>query len=181
MKYYKHAFFTFLLLLSSLSFSQTTIYQFKVEDLMGETFDFEQYKGYKILIVNTASKCGFTPQYEDLEKLYETYKEDKFIIIGFPSNDFLKQEPGTNEEIAEFCKANYGVTFPMMNKIHVKGDEQCEIYQFLTDENLNGVSSEKVKWNFQKFLINRDGTLEKVIPSKTSPLDASIVDWIKEN
>ncbi|MCB9188862.1 MAG: glutathione peroxidase [Flavobacteriales bacterium] len=156
-----------------------TIYQFKVEDLYGESFDFSTLKGQKIMIVNTASKCGLTPQYEELEKLYQKYKDQNFIIIGFPANDFMKQEPGTNEEIAEFCTKNYGVSFPMMGKISVKGDEIHPIYVFLTTKAKNGFEDSKVKWNFQKYLIGEEGKLEKVIDPTTKPMDDEIIKWIE--
>lgn len=156
-----------------------TIYQFKVEDLSGEKFDFSMLKGKKIMIVNTASECGFTPQYENLQKLYDTYKEDNFVIVGFPANNFNSQEPGTNEEIAEFCKKNYGVTFPMMGKVSVKGDDTHDVYQFLTQKVRNGYEDSEVGWNFQKYLIDENGRLVKVVDSKTLPDDESIVNWIK--
>ncbi|MDR6237999.1 glutathione peroxidase [Aureibacter tunicatorum] len=173
------------LLLSSLSivFAQNedkTIYQFQVEDINGKTFDMSSLKGKKVMIVNTASKCGLTPQYKGLEELYEKYgKKDDFIIIGFPSNDFLSQEPGTNSEIAQFCQKNYGVTFPMMSKIKVKGDDKAPIYQFLTEKSKNGVEDSKVKWNFQKYLIGRDGRIEKVISPNVKPDDKEIIEWIE--
>lgn len=156
-----------------------TIYQFKVKDLYGREFDFAKLKGKKIMIVNTASKCGLTPQYEDLQELYDTYKSDNFIIIGFPANNFASQEPGTNEEIATFCKENYGVTFPMMSKISVKGDDMNAVYQFLTEKKQNGLKDSEVEWNFQKYLINEKGELEKVIAPRVLPTDAEIVNWIK--
>lgn len=156
-----------------------TIYQFQVEDIYGETFDFNSLQGKKIMIVNTASKCGLTKQYEQLQELYATYKDNNFVIIGFPANNFLSQEPGTEEEIAEFCKKNYGVEFPMMSKISVKGKDQHEIYQFLTQKVLNGVEDSKVSWNFQKYLIGTTGKVEKVISPKTDPLDEEILNWIK--
>lgn len=156
-----------------------TIYQFKVNDIEGNSFDLVQLKGKKVMIVNTASKCGLTPQYATLEKMYEEYKELDFIIIGFPANDFMKQEPGTNEEIAEFCQKNYGVSFPMMEKITVKGEDIHPLYQFLTEKKQNGLEDNKVKWNFQKYLIGEEGRLEKVIPPSTSPDDISIIEWIK--
>jgi|TARA_R110000737_G_scaffold324995_1_gene338145 glutathione peroxidase len=177
--------FAFLILsavfMSFSGFSQESIYDFKVETIDGEEFNFSDYKGYKILIINTASKCGFTPQYEQLEEIYKDFKDQKFIIVGFPSNDFMKQEPGTNEEIAEFCQKNYGVTFPMMAKVSVKGSEQCDLFNFLTDSERNGASSQEVKWNFQKFLIGRDGQLEMVISPKIKPTDAEITNWISAN
>jgi glutathione peroxidase len=156
-----------------------TIYQYKVEDLSGNTFDFASLKGKKIMIVNTASKCGLTPQYEQLEGLYKEYAAKGFVIVGFPANNFAAQEPGTNEEIAAFCKLNYGVSFPMMDKVSVKGDDMCEVYQFLTQKSKNGLQDSEVKWNFQKYLLNEKGELEKVIDPKTLPTDASIVNWIK--
>jgi len=156
-----------------------SIYQFKTEDLSGNTFDLATLKGKKVLIVNTASKCGLTPQYEQLETLYKKYKDQNFVIIGFPANNFASQEPGTNAEIGAFCQKNYGVTFPMMSKISVKGDDQNEIYQFLTQKSKNGLQDSEVEWNFQKYLINEKGELEKVISPKTLPTDPEIVNWIK--
>lgn len=158
---------------------KANIYQFKAEDLSGGSFDFSTLKGKKILIVNTASKCGLTPQYEQLEALYKEYKDQNFVIIGFPANNFASQEPGTNAEIGAFCQKNYGVTFPMMAKVSVKGDDQSEIYQFLTQKSKNGVQDSEVEWNFQKYLINENGQLEKVISPKTLPTDPQIVSWIK--
>jgi len=156
-----------------------TIYQFKTEDLSGNTFDFSSLKGKKVLIVNTASKCGLTPQYEQLEALYKQYKDQNFVIVGFPANNFASQEPGTNAEIGAFCQKNYGVTFPMMSKISVKGDDQNEIYQFLTQKSKNGLQDSEVEWNFQKYLLNEKGELVKVISPKTLPTDPEIVNWIK--
>lgn len=157
-----------------------TIYDYKVEDISGNEFDFADLKGKKILIVNTASKCGFTPQFEGLEALYQKYKDDNFVIVGFPSNDFAEQDPGSNEEIAEFCKINYGVTFPMMSKIHVKGDSIAPVYQFLTQKGLNGKKNSTVKWNFQKYIINEDGTLEDYFYSITTPDSKKITKWIEK-
>lgn len=156
------------------------IYQFTVTDLQGNAFDFSTLKGKKIMVVNTASKCGLTPQYEGLQALYKKYKDDGFVIVGFPSNDFLWQEPGSSEDIAEFCQLNYGVTFPMMEKIKVKGGGKHAVYSFLTEKNKNGLQDSKVKWNFQKYLINRQGELEKVISPKTNPNDSEIIDWIEK-
>lgn len=157
-----------------------SIYQFKVKTLDGETFDFSTLKGKKVLIVNTASKCGYTQQYEQLEKIYKEYKAKGFTVIGFPANNFNGQEPGTNEEIESFCKLNYGVTFPMMEKISVKGDDISPIYQFLTQKAKNGVKDSEVKWNFQKYLIDKKGHLVEVYYSKTKPDAPEIVNWIKE-
>lgn len=159
--------------------AKATIYDFTVKDLYGDDFSFTTLKGKKIMIVNTASKCGLTPQYKELEALYKKYKGSGFVIIGFPANNFAGQEPGTNEEIAAFCEKNYGVTFPMMGKISVKGDDMAPIYQFLTHKSMNGLQDSEVEWNFQKYLIDEEGKLVKVISPRTLPDDAEIVNWIK--
>jgi glutathione peroxidase len=164
---------------SEIAMEKENIYQFKVEDLSGKIFDFSTLKGKKVMIVNTASKCGLTPQYKDLEAIYKEYKDKNFVIIGFPANNFASQEPGTNEEIASFCQLNYGVTFPMMDKVSVKGADMCAVYQFLTQKSKNGLEDSDVAWNFQKYLINENGELEKVIAPQTLPTDASVIDWIK--
>lgn len=155
-----------------------TIYQFKVTDLYGKEFDFSTLKGKKLLIVNTASECGLTPQYKDLEAIYKKYKDNNFVIIGFPANNFGSQEPGSNEQIAKFCQMNYGVTFPMMSKISVKGKDIHEVYQFLTQKNKNGLQDSQVEWNFQKYLINEEGELIKVLSPRVLPTDTEIVGWI---
>ena len=155
------------------------IFQFKVKDIEGNNFDFSLLKGKKIMVVNTASKCGLTPQYEQLEEVYKKYKDHGFVIVGFPSNDFMKQEPGTNTEILEFCKKNYGVTFPIMDKVTVKGKEMCDVYKFLTEKSKNGFEDSSVKWNFQKYLLNESGELVKVVSPGTLPNDASIIQWIE--
>lgn len=165
---------------SSEPMTTQSIYQFKVEDLSGNTFDFASLKGKKILIVNTASKCGYTPQYEQLEAVYNKYKNKNLVIIGFPANNFMWQEPRTNAEIATFCKSKYGVTFPMMAKISVKGKDIHPIYQFLTQKKLNGVLDSKVEWNFQKYLINEKGQLEQVYMSGVKPNDEKIINWIEK-
>lgn len=157
-----------------------TIYDFKVEDIDGKSVDLASFKGKKVMIVNTASKCGLTPQFEELEKLYNLYKASGFVVIGFPTNDFMSQDPGSNEEIKAFCTKNYGVSFPMMAKIKVKGDEKHPLYQFLTQKEKNGLEDNKVQWNFQKYLINESGKLVKVIRPNTSPLDEEIQNWIKK-
>ncbi len=150
-----------------------SIYDFKVPALDGGTIDFAAFKGKKILIVNTASQCGYTPQYEGLEKLYETYKE-KLVIVGFPANNFGAQEPGTNSEIKEFCKKNYGVSFPMAAKVSVKGDDMAAIYQWLTNKSENGVMDADIKWNFGKFLLDENGNLITYFPSKITPMSDEI-------
>ncbi len=158
--------------------SAETIYQFKVKDLYGKEFDFASLKGKKILIVNTASECGLTPQYKDLEAIYKKYKDLNFVIVGFPANNFGKQEPGSNEQIAKFCEMNYGVTFPMMSKISVKGSDMDDVYKFLTQKSKNGLQDSEVEWNFQKYLINEQGELVKVLSPRVLPTDAEIVGWI---
>jgi len=159
--------------------TKETIYQFKVEDLAGNTFDFASLKGKKVMIVNTASKCGLTPQYKDLEAVYKEYKDKGFVIVGFPANNFASQEPGTNKEIETFCQLNYGVTFPMMSKISVKGDDMSEVYKFLTQKSKNGLQDSEVEWNFQKYLINEQGELVKVIKPKTLVTEPEVINWIK--
>ena len=157
---------------------ENSLHQFTVEALEGESFDFSTLKGKKIMVVNTASKCGLTPQYKDLQALYEEYGSDKFVIVGFPANNFMSQEPGSNEEIAAFCERNYGETFPMMAKIDVKGKDIHPVYAFLTQKEKNGVMDSKVSWNFQKYLVNEEGVVEKVISPRTSPKDEEIIAWI---
>ena len=156
-----------------------TIHQFTVKDIAGNDFDFSDLKGKKIMVVNTASECGLTPQYEQLEALYQEFKDSNFVIVGFPANNFGAQEPGSNEQIATFCKKNYGVTFPMMSKISVKGEDTHELYQFLTKKSENGVLDSEVQWNFQKYLIDEKGTLVKMIEPRVLPNDISIINWIK--
>jgi glutathione peroxidase len=160
--------------------STETIYQFKVKDLYGKEFDFASLKGKKVLIVNTASECGLTPQYKDLESIYKKYQDKNFVIIGFPANNFGSQEPGSNEQIAKFCEMNYGVTFPMMSKISVKGNDMDAVYKFLTEKSKNGLQDSTVEWNFQKYLINEQGKLVKVLSPRVLPTDAAIVGWINE-
>ena len=181
---FKKAFITLLSIMTLTLNSQTSvdnsIHQFKVADIYGNIFDFSQLKGKKVMIVNTASKCGLTYQYEALQKLYSQYKDLNFVIVGFPSNDFLWQEPGSNDEIIEFCEQNYGVTFPMMSKVIVKGTKKHPIYQFLTQKSKNNYKDSRVTWNFQKYLINQDGRIEKIISPRTRPDSEEIVSWITD-
>jgi glutathione peroxidase len=156
-----------------------TFHDYTVKDIEGKKYDLSQLKGKKVLVVNVASKCGFTPQYKDLQELYKTYKDSNFVVIGFPANNFMKQEPGTNEEIKEFCTANYGVTFPMMAKISVKGDDMAPIYKWLTSKSENGKMDSEVKWNFQKYLIDEDGNLVDVVGTREKPTSDKIVNWIR--
>ncbi len=165
--------------ISTFSFGQKSFYDFKVKDINGNTFDLSKLKGKKVLVVNTASKCGFTPQYEALEKLYKKYGGPDFTIICFPANNFLSQEPGTDDEIKEFCTKNYGVTFPMMSKISVKGSDIAPIYQWLTQKEKNGVMNSSVAWNFQKYMIDETGHLVDYASPKTLPDDPKIVKWIE--
>jgi glutathione peroxidase len=160
--------------------NQKSFYDFTVTDINGKSFSMSSMKGKKVMIVNVASKCGYTPQYEELEKLYDTYKDKNFVIVAFPANNFGNQEPGTNAEIKEFCRVNYGVTFPMMQKISVKGKDQAPIYKWLTQKSENGVIDQEVMWNFQKYLIDENGKLTAVYLSKTSPLDEKIINWIEQ-
>jgi glutathione peroxidase len=162
----------------STQMESNTVYQFKVPALDGGTIDFASFKGKKILIVNTASECGYTPQYEDLQKLYSAYK-DKVVIVGFPANNFGQQEPGTNEQIKEFCKKNYGVTFPMAAKVSVKGDDIAPIYKWLTTKSLNGTMDAEIKWNFGKFLLDEKGMLIAYFPSKVKPMSEEIISHFK--
>lgn len=156
-----------------------TIYQFKVKDINGDTFDMASLKGKKVLLVNVASKCGFTPQYEQLQELYDNYKDSGFVVVGFPANNFGNQEPGSRSEIKTFCTENYGVTFPMMDKVSTKGKDQSPIYQWLTQKSKNGVLDSEVSWNFQKYMIGEDGKLVGFVSPKESPMSDKIVKWIE--
>ncbi len=154
-----------------------SIYDYSIESIDGEMIHLKDFKGKKILFVNVASKCGFTPQYEDLEKLYEKYK-DKLVVIGLPCNQFKNQEPGTLKEIKSFCSNNYGVTFPMTVKVDVKGENQHPIYQWLTKKELNGVKNSSVKWNLQKYLIDENGNYIDFFYSITKPLSKKITKYL---
>ncbi|NQY06688.1 MAG: glutathione peroxidase [Flavobacteriaceae bacterium] len=155
-----------------------SIHQFVVKDIAGKAFDLSSLSGKKIMIVNTASECGLTPQYEQLEELYQNFKEKDFTIIGFPANNFGAQEPGTDEQIATFCQKNYGVSFPMMSKISVKGEDIHELYQFLTQKTQNGVTDSEVTWNFQKYLLDGSGQLVKHLAPTVLPIDEEVANWI---
>lgn len=155
-----------------------TIYDYKVESLDGQEINFADFKGKKILVVNTASECGFTPQYADLEKLSKDY-ENNLVIVGFPANNFGGQEPGSNTEIGAFCEKNFGVTFPMAAKVSVKGDDTAPIFKFLTEKDLNGVKNTAILWNFTKFLIDENGHLIDTFISTTKPTSDSITKYLK--
>lgn len=173
---------TIMAIISLSSFSQksniTSIHQFIVTSIDGGTINFADFKGKKILVVNTASKCGFTYQYEGLEKLYQTYK-DKLVIVGFPCNQFLAQDPGTNETINSFCKKNYGVTFPLAAKIHVRGKDKAPIYKWLCNKKENGVLDATITWNFNKFMLDEEGHLLEHFSSTTKPNSDKILKWLK--
>ena len=158
--------------------SSQSIHSFTVNGIDGKPLAMKQFKGKKILVVNTASKCGYTPQYEALEKVYEQYK-DKLVIIGFPCNQFGGQEPGTNEEIVAFCKKNYGVSFPLADKIDVKGDNTAAIYQWLTQKSKNGVLDASISWNFNKFLLDENGKMIAYYPSNVKPDSEAILSHLK--
>ena len=160
-------------------FAQSDIYKIEVKDIDGNIFKMEKFKGKTILIVNTASKCGYTPQYEGLEKLFINYKDKNFVILGFPSNDFLWQEPASEREIKEFCTLNYGVTFPMFSKIEVWGKGQHPLYKFLSEKNSNPKFYGKINWNFNKFLIDKNGKIINRFGSKVEPLSKEITEAIE--
>lgn len=155
-----------------------SIYDFKVPSLEGKSINFADFKGKMILIVNTASKCGYTKQYAGLEELYKKYK-DKLVIVGFPANNFGQQEPGSNTEIASFCQKNYGVSFPMAEKVSVKGDDIHPLFQWLTSKKENGVMDADIRWNFTKFLVNEKGKLVAKFDSKVDPMDPEILQYLK--
>lgn len=155
-----------------------SIYDIQINALDGSPMDLSQYRGKKILFVNVASKCGFTPQYEDLEKLYDQYGE-QLVVIGVPSNQFGGQEPGSPLEIQEFCSLNYGVSFPLTEKVEVKGNEQHELYAWLTDKTYNNKKSSTVKWNFQKYLVDENGNLIDFFYSTTNPMSKKITNYLK--
>ena len=165
---------------SNMKAQQTkTFHDFTVVDIDGNQFKLSSLKGKKVLVGNVASKCGNTPQYEDLEKLYQEYGNKNFVILGFPANNFGKQEPGSNEEIKNFCTSTYHVTFPMMSKISVKGSDMDPLYQWLTSKNLNGVMDSEVGWNFQKYMIDENGKLVGMVAPREKPYSDKIVNWIK--
>ncbi len=168
------------LLLSGLAFGQQkSFYDFSTKDIDGNVFNLSDLKGKKVLVVNTASKCGLTPQYQQLQELYDKYGEKyNFVVLAFPANDFGGQEPGSNKEIKEFCSLTYDVTFPLMAKIAVSGTAMDPIYKWLTTKSENGVMDAAIQWNFQKFMINEHGQLVGMVPPKELPNTAKIVDWI---
>lgn len=157
---------------------EKSFYDFKMKDIDGNVVDFNQYKGKKVLIVNVASKCGYTPQYAELQELNEKYG-DQVAILGFPANNFGGQEPGTNADIKQFCTENYGVTFQMFDKVSVKGVDKHPLYRWLSDKNLNGWNDKEPSWNFCKYFINENGELKKFFPSSVKPMDEEIISLIE--
>jgi len=156
-----------------------TVYDFTMKDTGGKDVKLEQFRGKVVMLVNVASKCGYTPQYDGLQKIYEQYKDQGFVILGFPANNFGAQEPGTNEEIVEFCRINYGVKFPIFSKISVKGDDKHPLYKYLTEPATNPDFSGEIKWNFNKFLIGRDGKIIARFESADKPEDAKVTGAIE--
>ncbi|MBK9283278.1 MAG: glutathione peroxidase [Sphingobacteriaceae bacterium] len=153
------------------------VYDFKIKTIDGESISLSKYKGKKLLLVNVASECGYTPQYKDLQALYEKYN-DKLVVIGFPANNFGAQEPGDNKQIKNFCTSTYGVTFPMMEKISVKGDDTHPLYQFLKNKDENGCCNDAPVWNFCKYLIDENGKVIKFFNSKVTPLSDEITSLL---
>jgi glutathione peroxidase len=164
--------------MSPLTDAPASFYDFSLNNIEGKTINFSQFKGKKVLLVNVASKCGYTPQYEGLQELSEKYG-DKVVVLGFPANNFGGQEPGSNEEIATFCEANYGVTFPMFEKISVKGIDKHPLYRWLSDSNLNGWNDQEPSWNFCKYLVDEEGKLVKFFPSSVKPLSDELIKAIE--
>ena len=156
-----------------------TFHTLSATDTHGQPYAMAALKGHKVMVVNTASECGYTPQYAQLEELWTKYRKQGFLVIGFPSNDFGGQEPGDEKQIAAFCSKNYGVSFPLMAKVHTKGPEQSPVYAWLTQRALNGVADSEVKWNFQKYLIDEEGHLVEMLPSAVEPLDPRVLQWLE--
>lgn len=174
--------FLFFVLLSTTiafaSLAQNNLYQFTVKDIYGNDYPLKQLKGKKVMVVNTASKCGLTPQYDALQELYEKYKNNNFVVIAFPANNFLSQEPGSDKEILDFCTSEFNISFPIMSKISVKGKDIHPLYQWLTQKSKNGKVDAPVKWNFQKFLIDEKGEIVEAISPRKSPKSKEIIEWI---
>jgi len=166
------------LLFMSIS-ADTSIYDFELDSLSGDEVSLSEYEGNVLLVVNTASECGYTPQYKELQELYETYNEEGFYVLGFPANNFGGQEPGSDEEIAQFCELNYGVTFPMFSKISVKGDDQHPLYQYLTQADNPDFTGE-IGWNFEKFLIDRNGNIVRRFKSNVTPMGDELTESLKD-
>jgi glutathione peroxidase len=164
----------------AMAFAASSVYDFTLNSIDGAPAPLGNFKGKVVLLVNVASKCGYTPQYAGLEKLYETYKDKGFVIVGIPANNFGAQEPGTNEEIKTFCSRTYNVTFPMMSKVSVKGSDKTPLYQYLTDASTNPKSSGEIKWNFTKFLVDKKGNIAARFESPVTPDSAEMVKAIEQ-
>ena len=169
-----------LLSVTSVNAQNGSFYDFNVKTINGQNLNLSSFKGMKVLIVNVASKCGNTPQYEKLQMLFDKYGKNNFVVIGFPANNFMGQEPGTNEEIQQFCTLNYHVTFPMMAKISVKGKDIDPLYKWLTEKTENGKQDAEVTWNFQKFMIDKNGNWVGVVAPNESPMCDKIIKWIEK-
>ena len=167
------------LALGAMAFGASSVYDFTLNSIDGAATPLSSFKGKVVLLVNVASKCGFTPQYAGLEKLYEAYKDKGFVIVGVPANNFGKQEPGTNEEIKTFCSRNYNVTFPMMSKVSVKGEDTTPLYQYLTDKSANPTTGGEIKWNFTKFLVDKKGNVINRFESAVTPEAAELVKAVE--
>ena len=172
--------FLLALIVPSLAMSQgKNFFSFTVTSIDGEKVSLSEFKGKKVLVVNVASKCGLTPQYEDLEALYEKYKDQNFVVIGFPANNFMGQEPGTDQEIKSFCTSKFNVSFPMMSKISIKGKDIAPLYKWLTEKAENGKFDAEVQWNFQKFMIDEKGNLVDLVGPRQKPNCEKITNWIE--
>ena len=169
-----------LALMSAAAFGASSVLEFTMNSIDGAPTSLASFKGKVLLVVNVASRCGFTPQYEGLEKIYEKYKDQGLVIMGFPANNFLGQEPGTNEEIKTFCTRKYNVSFPMFSKISVKGDDKAPLYQFLTDTNLNPTTGGEIKWNFTKFLVDRNGKVIERFEPEVKPDSPEVIAAIEK-
>ncbi len=176
----------FLILLSVLAIftvnaqQSTSIYDYKLTDINGNTFDMSELKGKKVLLVNTATQCGFTPQFSEMEKLYENYKDKNFVVVAIPSNDFGNKEPGSNEEIKNYVEKHYDVSFPVMAKTSVTGNDENPLYKWLTSKDLNGEMDTKVAWNYQKYMIDEDGKIVGIVEPKESPSSEKVINWLEE-
>ena len=166
--------------MSAALFGASSVYDFTMNSIEGQPLPLAKFEGKVILIVNVASKCGFTPQYEGLEAVYEKYKDQGFVIVGFPANNFMAQEPGTNEEIKTFCSTKYNVKFPLYSKISVKGDDKAPLYQFLTDTSANPKTGGEIKWNFTKFLVDRNGRVIARFESPVKPESPEVTAAIEK-
>ncbi|MGA3204184.1 MAG: glutathione peroxidase [Bryobacteraceae bacterium] len=166
--------------MSAALFGASSVYEFSMNSIDGKPLPLASFKGKVMLIVNVASKCGFTPQYEGLEAVYEKYKDQGFVIVGFPANNFMAQEPGTNEEIKTFCSTKYNVKFPLYAKISVKGEDKAPLYQFLTDAGANPKTGGEIKWNFTKFLVDRDGKVVARFESAVKPDSPDVIAAIEK-